>query len=118
MVPSAVGSPARCSEPSKGGRAPRCGRDITKQGKDGTNSGFDLELIKAVKGVVKIPVIASSGAGRPEHFVEVFEGTEAEAALGAGIFHHGEYTVGQVKTVLAEKGFLVREAEKEIGEEE
>ena len=86
--------------------------------KDGTNSGFDLELIKAVKGVVKIPVIASSGAGRPEHFVEVFEGTEAEAALGAGIFHRGEYTVGQVKTALAEKGFLVREAEKEIGEEE
>ena len=79
--------------------------------KDGTNSGFDLELIKAVKSVVRIPVIASSGAGKPEHFVEVFEGTNTDAALGAGIFHRGEYTVGQVKTVLAEKGFLVREPE-------
>lgn len=116
MVPSAVGSPARCSEPSKGLGAGEI--LLNSIDKDGTNSGFDLELIKAVKGVVKIPVIASSGAGRPEHFVEVFEGTEAEAALGAGIFHRGEYTVGQVKTALAEKGFLVREAEKEIGEEE
>ena len=78
--------------------------------KDGTNSGFDLELVKAVKSVVSIPVIASSGAGKPEHFVEVFEGTKTDAALGAGIFHRGEYTIGQVKTALAGKEFLVREA--------
>jgi len=82
--------------------------------KDGTNSGFDLELINAVKEVVRIPVIASSGAGKPDHFVEVFEGTETDAALGAGMFHRGEYEVGQVKSVLAEKGLLVREEEGEI----
>ena len=53
--------------------------------KDGTNSGFDLELIRDVKAAVKIPVIASSGAGNPEHFAEAFEGTRTDAALGAGI---------------------------------
>ncbi|KAF8426038.1 hypothetical protein EV426DRAFT_41222 [Tirmania nivea] len=82
--------------------------------KDGTNSGFDLELINAVKRAVRIPVIASSGAGRPDHFIEVFEGTETDAALGAGMFHRGEYEVGQVKSMLAEKGLLVREEEGEI----
>ena len=53
--------------------------------KDGTNSGFDLELIKDVKAAVKIPVIASSGAGNPEHFAQVFQETMTDAALGAGI---------------------------------
>ncbi|KAF3914907.1 Cyclase [Dactylellina cionopaga] len=53
--------------------------------KDGTNSGFDLELISEVKRVVKIPVIASSGAGNPGHFLEVFEKTTTDAALGAGM---------------------------------
>lgn len=82
--------------------------------KDGTNSGFDLELIDAVKKAVRIPVIASSGAGNPEHFVEVFRETATDAALGAGMFHRGEYEVGQVKTVLSERGLLVREEEGEI----
>jgi glutamine amidotransferase/cyclase len=53
--------------------------------KDGSNSGFDLELIRSVKEAVKIPVIASSGAGVPEHFVEVFAKTTTDAALGAGM---------------------------------
>lgn len=53
--------------------------------KDGSNSGFDLELIQAVKSCIKIPVIASSGAGIPNHFVEVFKRTKADAALGAGM---------------------------------
>jgi len=53
--------------------------------KDGTNSGFDLELIQTVKNVIKIPVIASSGAGNPAHFQEVFEKTTTDAALGAGM---------------------------------
>lgn len=53
--------------------------------KDGTNSGFDLELIQSVKDAIKIPVIASSGAGNPDHFVEVFEKTTTDAALGAGM---------------------------------
>ncbi|KAK6359784.1 Histidine biosynthesis bifunctional protein hisB [Orbilia brochopaga] len=76
--------------------------------KDGTNSGFDLELINEVKRVVKIPVIASSGAGNPGHFLEVFEKTTTDAALGAGMFHRGEYTVAQVKDYLAENGLTVR----------
>jgi len=69
--------------------------------RDGTNSGFDLELIDAVKGVVSIPVIASSGAGSPEHFHEVFSRTSAESALAAGIFHRREVSIGRVKAYLA-----------------
>ncbi|KAI1105111.1 imidazole glycerol phosphate synthase HisHF [Jackrogersella minutella] len=79
--------------------------------RDGTNSGFDLELIDQVKASVRIPVIASSGAGNPAHFAEVFEKTRTDAALGAGIFHRGEYTVKQVKDYLAEKGLEVRQFE-------
>ncbi|KAK9456193.1 hypothetical protein V1511DRAFT_496811 [Dipodascopsis uninucleata] len=76
--------------------------------KDGTNSGFDLELIQHVKDSVTIPVIASSGAGCPQHFLEVFEKTTTDAALGAGMFHRGEYKVSDVKDYLSEKGLLVR----------
>ncbi len=65
--------------------------------KDGTNSGFDLELINMVKESVSIPVIASSGAGCPEHFSEVFSKTRAEAALAAGIFHRHEVEISEVK---------------------
>ena len=76
--------------------------------KDGTNSGFDLELINAVKKAVTIPVIASSGAGCAEHFLEVFTGTDAEAALAAGIFHRKEVPVGQVKRFLQDNKVEVR----------
>ncbi|KAF2649541.1 imidazole glycerol phosphate synthase HisHF [Lophiostoma macrostomum CBS 122681] len=82
--------------------------------KDGTNSGFDLELINDVKNAIKIPVIASSGAGNPGHFGEVFEQTRTDAALGAGIFHRGEYTVKQVKEHLQERGLLVRQYEEDV----
>jgi glutamine amidotransferase/cyclase len=82
--------------------------------KDGTNSGFDLELIDQVKSVVKIPVIASSGAGFPAHFEEVFSKTKTDAALGAGMFHRGEYTVKNVKDFLSEKGLMVRRFESEL----
>ena len=71
--------------------------------RDGTSSGFDLELINAVKGAVSIPVIASSGAGCPEHFLEVFEKTKAESALAAGILHRQEVPIGQIKTELKGK---------------
>lgn len=71
--------------------------------KDGTNSGFDLELIRAVKAAVTIPVIASSGAGCAEHFLEVFTDTGAEAALAAGIFHRKEVPIGEVKDFLQGK---------------
>ncbi|CAG9999324.1 unnamed protein product [Clonostachys byssicola] len=78
--------------------------------KDGTNSGFDLELIEQVKGAIAIPVIASSGAGNPGHFEEVFQKTRTDAALGAGMFHRGEYTVQQVKDYLQSKGLEARQA--------
>ncbi|KAI1477382.1 imidazole glycerol phosphate synthase HisHF [Daldinia eschscholtzii] len=82
--------------------------------RDGTNSGFDLELIDQVKASIRIPVIASSGAGNPSHFEEVFSKTRTDAALGAGMFHRGEYTVKQVKDYLAEKGLEVRQFEGEL----
>lgn len=82
--------------------------------KDGTNSGFDLELIRSVKAAVRIPVIASSGAGNAGHFQEVFEKTNVDAALGAGMFHRGEWTVKQVKEELGKTGLLVRGVEDDI----
>jgi glutamine amidotransferase/cyclase len=71
--------------------------------RDGTNAGFDLELINAVKAAVTIPVIASSGAGCEAHFQEVFTRTAAESALAAGIFHRREVPIGAVKTYLQGK---------------
>lgn len=82
--------------------------------KDGTNSGFDLELIRQVKEAVRIPVIASSGAGNPGHFEEVFRETTTDAALGAGMFHRGEYTVQQVKEELKSRGLVVRQFEGDL----
>ena len=76
--------------------------------KDGTNSGFDLDLIHAVRAAVSIPVIASSGAGCEAHFSQVFERTGAEAALAAGIFHRKEVPIQAVKAHLAQRGIEVR----------
>ncbi|KAK9839700.1 hypothetical protein WJX81_007064 [Elliptochloris bilobata] len=75
---------------------------------DGQNSGFDTELVAAVAGAVSIPVIASSGAGRPEHFSEVFARTRASAALAAGIFHRREVPIGAVKAHMAAAGIPTR----------
>jgi glutamine amidotransferase/cyclase len=69
--------------------------------RDGTNAGFDIELIAAVSDAVGIPVIASSGAGCVDHFAEVFTRTGAEAALAAGIFHRREVPIQSVKQHLA-----------------
>jgi glutamine amidotransferase/cyclase len=71
--------------------------------RDGTNMGFDLELIQAVKDAVGIPVIASSGAGCVEHFQEVFQETAVESALAAGIFHRREVPISDVKKFLQGK---------------
>jgi glutamine amidotransferase/cyclase len=71
--------------------------------KDGTDSGYDIELINAVKNAVTIPVIASSGAGCVEHFYEVFTKTQAESALAAGIFHRKEVSISEVKNYLRDK---------------
>lgn len=71
--------------------------------RDGTKLGFDIELIRAVSENVGIPVIASSGAGGPHHFLEVFLSTSCEAALAAGILHRGETTITQIKEHLMGK---------------
>ncbi|MEA1933324.1 MAG: imidazole glycerol phosphate synthase subunit HisF [Thermodesulfobacteriota bacterium] len=71
--------------------------------KDGTNSGFDIELVNAVGNAVTIPVIASSGAGCAEHFYEVFAETDVESALAAGIFHRREVPISDVKSYLRDK---------------
>ncbi|CAI7738793.1 unnamed protein product [Closterium sp. NIES-54] len=75
---------------------------------DGQGQGFDLDLVELVSSAVSIPVIASSGAGIPEHFSQVFAHTGASAALAAGIFHRNEVTIESVKTHLAEEGVETR----------
>lgn len=74
---------------------------------DGTTSGFDLEMIAAVKAVVDVPVIASGGAGTAEHFVEAAR-AGADAVLAASVFHYGTLTIAEVKRALAGAGFTVR----------
>jgi glutamine amidotransferase/cyclase len=76
--------------------------------RDGTGSGFDLELVGAVRAAVSIPVIASSGAGCPEHFSAVFVETGVEAALAAGIFHRREVPIDAVKARLQADGIEIR----------
>jgi len=76
--------------------------------RDGTNSGFEIELIQQVASAVSIPVIASSGAGRVEHFSAVFEKTDVEAALAAGIFHRREVPIEAVKAHLRERKIEIR----------
>jgi glutamine amidotransferase/cyclase len=76
--------------------------------KDGTNSGFDIELVKHISESVTIPVIASSGAGKVEHFSEVFKKTNVEAALAAGIFHREEVPIEAVKEHMREEGIETR----------
>ncbi|MCP3939901.1 MAG: imidazole glycerol phosphate synthase subunit HisF [Desulfobacteraceae bacterium] len=77
--------------------------------RDGSNAGFDMDLINGVRNAVSIPVIASSGAGCEAHFSEVFEKTGAEAALAAGIFHRKEVSIQAVKNHLTQRGIQVRQ---------
>ena len=74
---------------------------------DGTLAGFDLELTSRVRELASVPVIASGGAGRLEHFAPAIE-AGADAVLAASVFHDGTFTVGQVKQAIAESGFEVR----------
>ncbi len=76
--------------------------------RDGTRSGFDIELVRAVSESVAIPVIASSGAGTPEHFFEVLTQGMADAALAASLFHYGDLSIQEVKTFLRSRGIPVR----------
>jgi len=80
---------------------------LTSIDRDGTKDGYDLELIRAISSNVSIPVIASGGCGRPEHFLEAFK-AGADAALAASIFHYDEYPIPVVKRYLKERGVHVR----------
>ena len=81
---------------------------LTSMDADGTKAGYDIPLLKAVRSVVSVPVIASGGCGSLEHFAEVFEEDAADAALAASLFHYGELTVEQTKRYLQERGIPVR----------
>ena len=80
---------------------------LTSMDRDGTNAGYDLELTEAVAGAVSVPVIASGGAGEPEHLVAALA-TGADAVLCASILHYGRHTVGEIKQQLARAGVPVR----------
>ena len=80
---------------------------LTSMDRDGTQDGYDVALTRAVSEAVDVPVIASGGAGEPEHLVEGFE-AGADAALCASIFHYGRFTIPQVKARLAAAGVAVR----------
>jgi len=81
---------------------------LTSMDRDGTKDGYDLELTRAVAETVSIPVIASGGAGKPEHFYEALADAKAEAVLAASLFHFRELEIRQVKEYLREKGVSVR----------
>ncbi len=81
---------------------------LTSMDRDGTKDGYDLELTEAITSAVNIPVIASGGAGKLEHFYEVFINSGADAALAASLFHYGELSVVEVKEYLKAKGIPVR----------
>lgn len=85
---------------------------LTSMDADGAKEGFDLELLRAVCGAVSIPVIASGGCGKIEHFSQVFEETGADAALAASLFHYKELTVDEVKAHLEEHKIPVRRQNK------
>ncbi|MEK7874274.1 MAG: imidazole glycerol phosphate synthase subunit HisF [Chloroflexota bacterium] len=81
---------------------------LTSMDADGHKTGYDLEMLKAVSEAVTVPVIASGGAGTPEHLYDAIVAGKADAVLAASIFHYAEYTIAQVKRYLAERGVPVR----------
>ena len=82
---------------------------LTSMDRDGTKSGFDLELTRAVSDAVPVPVIASGGVGALEHLSDGIRIGGADAVLAASIFHYGEFTVGQAKALMARDGIPVRQ---------
>ncbi|MCX8094106.1 MAG: imidazole glycerol phosphate synthase subunit HisF [Candidatus Goldbacteria bacterium] len=81
---------------------------LTSMDADGTKQGYDIELNKAVSDAIPVPVIASGGAGSPEHMLRVLKYGKADAVLAASIFHYKEYTIKTVKKYLASHGIKVR----------
>ena len=81
---------------------------LTSMDADGTKDGYDIPLTRAVSEAVDVPVIASGGAGKMEHFYDVLTEGKADAVLAASVFHYGQYTVRQVKDYLKSRGVEVR----------
>ena len=81
---------------------------LTSMDRDGQKNGFDLGLTESVSEAVRVPVIASGGAGNHQHFYDVFTCTRAAAALAASIFHYGEVPLQELKVYLKQKGVHVR----------
>jgi len=81
---------------------------LTSMDADGTKDGYDLEITRAVADAVSIPVVASGGAGCPDHLAEAILIGGAEAALAASIFHYGQYTIEETKSVMRQRGITVR----------
>jgi cyclase len=81
---------------------------VTSMDRDGTQSGYDVALLKAITDAVNVPVIASGGAGTPAHFAEAVRDGGADAVLAASLFHFGQLKVGDVKTYLEREGIPVR----------
>lgn len=81
---------------------------LTSMDADGTKNGYDLEMTAAVSAAVDVPVVASGGCGSPEHIRRVLTETDADAALAASIFHYGQYSIGETKRYLHERGVAVR----------
>jgi cyclase len=81
---------------------------LTSMDCDGTRNGYDIELTRAVSSSVRVPVIASGGAGRLEHFYEALTDGGASAVLAASLFHFGEFSITQVKDYLKGRGVTVR----------
>ena len=81
---------------------------ITSVDAEGTEDGFDVDLVNAVAAKVKVPIIASGGAGRPEHVEEVIASTNIDAVACASIFHYNKYTLSELKSILSDSNIEVR----------
>jgi cyclase len=81
---------------------------LTSMDADGTKDGYDLEITAAVSAAISVPLVASGGAGKPEHLADAITKGKADAALAASIFHFGQYTIQETKRVMAERGIPVR----------
>jgi cyclase len=81
---------------------------FTSMNHDGTKDGYACEAIRSLSGMLSIPVIASGGAGKKEHFLEVFGQGHADAALAASIFHYGEIPLPELKSYLKQNNIIVR----------
>lgn len=81
---------------------------LTSMDKDGMKNGYDIELTRKISEAVKIPVIASGGAGTKEHFYEAFTNGKADAALAASLFHYKELSIKKLKKYLSKKGVAIR----------